>query len=32
VEKMMIQFGLTASSRAKISVEEKIETLDDLIQ
>ena len=32
VEKMMVQFGLTASSRAKISVEEKIETLDDLIQ
>jgi P27 family predicted phage terminase small subunit len=32
VEKMMVQFGLTASSRAKISVEEKIETLDDLIE
>ena len=32
VEKMMTQFGLTASSRAKISVEEKIETLDDLIE
>ena len=32
VEKMMVQFGLTASSRAKISVDEKIETLDDLIQ
>ncbi|UCG30032.1 MAG: phage terminase small subunit P27 family [candidate division WOR-3 bacterium] len=31
VEKMMVQFGLTASSRAKISVEEKIQTLDDLI-
>ena len=31
VEKMMVQFGLTASSRAKISVEEKIETLDDLL-
>ena len=30
VEKMMVQFGLTASSRAKISVEEKIQTLDDL--
>jgi P27 family predicted phage terminase small subunit len=32
VEKMMVQFGLTASSRAKISVEEKIETLDDLLE
>jgi P27 family predicted phage terminase small subunit len=32
VEKMMVQFGLTASSRAKISVEEKIQTLDDLIE
>ena len=32
VEKMMTQFGLTASSRAKISVEEKIQTLDDLIE
>jgi len=32
IEKMMVQFGLTASSRAKISVEEKIETLDDLIE
>jgi len=32
VEKMMTQFGLTASSRAKISVEEKIETLDDLLE
>ena len=31
VEKMMIQFGLTASSRAKIEMQEKIETLDDLI-
>lgn len=31
VEKMMTQFGLTASSRAKISTEEKIQTLDDLI-
>lgn len=31
IEKMMTQFGLTASSRAKISVEEKIETLDDLL-
>jgi len=28
---MMIQFGLTASSRAKIEMQEKIETLDDLI-
>jgi len=27
----MIQFGLTASSRAKIEMQEKIETLDDLI-
>ena len=32
VEKMMVQFGLTASSRAKISVDEKIETLDDLLE
>lgn len=32
IEKMMTQFGLTASSRAKISVEEKIETLDDLLE
>jgi hypothetical protein len=32
VEKMMTQFGLTASSRAKIEMQEKIETLDDLIQ
>ena len=31
VEKMMVQFGLTASSRAKIETQEKIETLDDLI-
>lgn len=31
IEKMMTQFGLTASSRAKISTEEKIQTLDDLI-
>ena len=31
VEKMMIQFGLTASSRAKIEMQDKIETLDDLI-
>ena len=31
VEKMMTQFGLTASSRAKIETQEKIETLDDLI-
>lgn len=31
VEKMMTQFGLTASSRAKISTEEKIQTLEDLI-
>jgi P27 family predicted phage terminase small subunit len=31
VEKMMVQFGLTASSRAKIEMQEKIETLDDLI-
>jgi hypothetical protein len=29
---MMVQFGLTASSRAKIEMQEKIETLDDLIQ
>jgi len=27
----MVQFGLTASSRAKIEMQEKIETLDDLI-
>ena len=32
VEKMMVLFGLTASSRAKISVDEKIETLDDLLE
>ena len=32
VEKMMIQFGLTASSRAKIEMKEKIETLDDLLE
>jgi len=32
VEKMMTQFGLTASSRAKIEMQEKIETLDDLIE
>ena len=32
VEKMMVQFGLTASSRAKIETQEKIETLDDLLQ
>ena len=32
VEKMMVQFGLTASSRAKIEMQEKIETLDDLIE
>ena len=32
VEKMMIQFGLTASSRAKIEMQEKIETLDDLLE
>jgi len=32
IEKMMTQFGLTASSRAKISTEEKIQTLDDLIE
>ena len=31
IEKMMTQFGLTASSRAKIETQEKIETLDDLI-
>ena len=31
VEKMMVQFGLTASSRAKIETQEKIETLDDLL-
>jgi len=32
VEKMMVQFGLTASSRAKIETQEKIETLDDLLE
>ena len=32
VEKMMTQFGLTASSRAKIEMQEKIETLDDLLE
>ena len=32
VEKMMVQFGLTASSRAKIEMQEKIETLDDLLE
>jgi len=32
IEKMMVQFGLTASSRAKIETQEKIETLDDLIE
>ena len=32
VEKMMVQFGLTASSRAKIEMQEKIQTLDDLIE
>lgn len=31
IKKMMVEFGLTASSRAKISTEEKIQTLDDLI-
>ena len=32
IEKMMTQFGLTASSRAKIEMQEKIETLEDLIE
>ena len=32
VEKMMVQFGLTASSRAKIEMKEKIQTLEDLIE
>jgi len=32
VEKMMVQFGLTASSRAKIETQEKIETLEDLLE
>jgi len=31
IKKMMVEFGLTASSRAKINTEEKIQTLDDLI-
>jgi P27 family predicted phage terminase small subunit len=32
VEKMMVQFGLTASSRTKIETQEKIETLEDLLE
>jgi phage terminase small subunit len=32
VKKMMIEFGLTASSRAKIEMKEKIETLEDLLE
>jgi hypothetical protein len=27
----MIEFGLTASSRAKIAMKEKIQTLEDLL-
>ena len=32
IKRMMIEFGLTASSRAKIETQEKIETLDDLLE
>lgn len=31
IKKMAVEFGLTASSRAKINTTEKIETLEDLI-
>tara|TARA_R110002096_G_scaffold102090_2_gene225640 strand:- start:2 stop:451 length:450 start_codon:yes stop_codon:yes gene_type:complete len=31
IKKMMIEFGLTASSRAKIEMKEKIQTLEDLL-
>jgi len=31
IKKMMTEFGLTASSRAKIEMKEKIQTLEDLL-
>jgi len=31
IKKMLPEFGLTASARAKLNTPEKVETLDDLL-